>query len=200
MSCPAPIATWGRVLCGLLVGFFTLAACTDLPRPDFAFLNGGDGEGIGGTGVTDGEGIGGTGIIGIVSDVDGLTINGWKVGLNVETTVTIDGKLASQADLRPGQMVMVEAFGQPGPLTAADISIRYDVVGPVTKIGSAPGELFVLDEKSFWRQMHQDPFVRFRLVTGWRWQACASTTVRCSVHGSSSGRGAGSSRSMAAII
>ncbi len=148
----------GRKRLGILIGLVALASCSHEPVQDIALLNGGDGEGIGGTGIQGDEGIGGTGvhdgeaiggtfIIGIVSDTDNFTINGRSVEIDDETTVEIDGRLASQSDLRPGQMAMVEAGGGAGSLKAGHIAIRHEVVGPVARVSRDGTELLVLDQR-----------------------------------------------------
>lgn len=134
--------------------FFGLAICLIAPparthkqEAHVAGLNGGDGERIGGMGIDDGEEIGGTDIIGVMSDVESFTVNGQIIEIDERTTVTINGKPGSQNDLRRGQMVLVEANGPAASLKADHISIRYEVVGPITRVAPDTEELFVLDTR-----------------------------------------------------
>ena len=130
---------------GLTICLGALAACAQKSEPEVVTANGGDDEGIGGTGIHNSEGIGGTGIIGVVSDVENFTVNGQSIEIDEWTTVEIDGKLGSQSDLRRGQVVMVEAGGPATSLRADYVSIRHEIVGPITRIKSDTDELFVLD-------------------------------------------------------
>ena len=119
---------------GLTICLGALAACAQKSELEVVAANGGDDEGIGGTGVHNSEGIGGTGIIGVVSDVENFTVNGQSIEIDERTTVEIDGRLGSQSDLRRGQVVMVEADGPATSFRADHISIRHEIVGPITRV------------------------------------------------------------------
>jgi hypothetical protein len=109
-------------------------------------------RGIGGTGapskvqVAD-RGIGGTGIVGIVTGFASVCVDGLEVRLDKSVPVSIGGHTVTTAQLRVGQMVVINASG---PLTARDsvaqartIAVRYEVSGPIEAIDIRTGAIRV---------------------------------------------------------
>lgn len=83
-------------------------------------------RGIGGTGST-----GGTGILGVITGFASVCVNGLEVHTAPTLAVELEGVAASTAQLRAGQVVMVEAGGPPEALRARRLAVRYEVIGPV---------------------------------------------------------------------
>lgn len=103
--------------------------------------------GIGGTGnvVQDG-GIGGTGIIGIITGFASICVNGVEIHYDINTPVTVDGRLSTARDLAPGQVVSVRASGAGPELTAQTIAVMHAAIGPVSSLNSWRGEMQVLGQ------------------------------------------------------
>lgn len=129
-------ANWRHLFCGFAFLLSMLAACSDRPWSERLSLNGGDGEGIGGTGI-----------IGIVADFGSIIVNDLRVGIDETAVVFVDGELGSVSDLRRGQLVFVEAFGSATSLVASRVSIRHEVIGPVTGLAPVLNEMLVLDQR-----------------------------------------------------
>jgi hypothetical protein len=96
-------------------------------------------RGIGGTGapavqVAD-RGIGGTGIIGVITGFASLCLAGQEVALPPDVPALIDGQPGHLDDLRAGQLVALEARGEPGALQALQIMVQHAVIGPVEATG-----------------------------------------------------------------
>ena len=102
-------------------------------------------RGIGGTGApavrTVERGIGGTGIIGVITGFASVCVAGQEVALPDGVPARMDESSARLDDLRAGQVVAVDAAGEPGALRAERIAVRHEVVGPVEAVG--PGTLTV---------------------------------------------------------
>lgn len=91
-------------------------------------------RGIGGTGISTGEGdrgIGGTGILGVITGFASVCVNGLEIHTAPSLAVELEGAAASLAQLRAGQVVVVEAAGPPEALRARRLAVRYEVIGPV---------------------------------------------------------------------
>jgi Domain of unknown function (DUF5666) len=92
-------------------------------------------RGIGGTGSPDrrlaDKGIGGTGIIGVVTGLGSVCVNGFEVSYDPAIQVSVDGRPDSAGVLRVGQLAAIEAAGPEDGLTARRLSIRHEVTGPV---------------------------------------------------------------------
>lgn len=103
--------------------------------------------GIGGTGnvVQDG-GIGGTGIIGIITGFASICVNGVEIHYDINTPVTVDGRLSTARDLAPGQVVSVRASGAGPELTAQTIAVMHAAIGPVSSLNSGRVEMQVLGQ------------------------------------------------------
>lgn len=103
--------------------------------------------GIGGTGnVAHDGGIGGTGIIGIITGFASICVNGVEIRYDINTPVTVDGRLSTARDLAAGQVVAVRAFGAGQELTAQTIAVMHAAVGPVSSLNPARGEMQVLGQ------------------------------------------------------
>jgi Domain of unknown function (DUF5666) len=116
--------------------------------------NGGEG-GIGGTGVIADSnkavfgngGVGGTGIVGVITGFASICVNGIEVNYDATTPVWENGKASTISQLAVGQVVSVSAV-ENGPLvTARGIGVIQAVVGPVSAINAATGELRVVGQK-----------------------------------------------------
>jgi hypothetical protein len=93
-------------------------------------------RGIGGTGApasvqTADRGIGGTGIIGVITGFASICLGGQEVGYGPALPVLIDGQPATPAELRAGQLALVDASGPEAGLQARRVLIRHEVTGPV---------------------------------------------------------------------
>ena len=119
--------------------------------------NGGEGGegGIGGTGVIADSnkavfgngGVGGTGIVGVITGFASICVNGIEVNYDTTTPVWENGKASTISQLAVGQVVSVSAV-ENGPLvTARGIGVIQAVVGPVSAINAATGELRVVGQK-----------------------------------------------------
>ena len=88
-------------------------------------------RGIGGTGAPTTEIVGSptTGIVGVITGFASICLAGEDVQYDPATPVLIDGRPATQADLRAGQVAAIGATGlRP---YAQSIAIRHEVSGPV---------------------------------------------------------------------
>jgi hypothetical protein len=121
------------VLCLLLV-----TACSSFEQREFAGSIDSD-DGAGG-------GIGGTGIIGVVTDLDGIIVNGRPIDVTEGTSIREDGETVTIDDVRIGKVVQITAVGPPTRLSSRSIDIRHEVVGPITKVDWASGVVTVLDQ------------------------------------------------------
>lgn len=105
-------------------------------------------RGFGGTGViaadeTGERGFGGTGIIGVVTGFASICVNGYEVEVTPDTVIDVEGLAATDADIRLGQVVAVEAYPENGSLVASTVSIQVAAAGPVDFINGDSGELRV---------------------------------------------------------
>ncbi len=108
----------------------------------------GQDRGIGGTGHIaenpDDRGIGGTGVIGTIRKFGSIVVNDMRIAYPGNVEVEIDGRTASPADLRVGQVAQVVAMPSPTGLTTRRISVVSEVIGPIEAIGK--GALTVLGQ------------------------------------------------------
>lgn len=98
-------------------------------------------RGIGGTGtpgVVEQEnpdrGIGGTGVIGTIRKFGSIVVNGLRITYAKNTPVRIDGREASAAQLRIGQVVRVVANQHRGVYSTHAIDVVSEVVGDVDRV------------------------------------------------------------------
>src|SRR5688572_17966033 len=73
-------------------------------------------------------------------------VNGFVLDTS-RTQVRIDGRAASEADLRVGQMIRAVAQVDGGKASALSIDYEENVVGPVAGVDAAAGELTVLGQR-----------------------------------------------------
>lgn len=96
-------------------------------------------RGIGGTGaplrIAD-RGIGGTGIVAVITGFASICLGGVEVALDPGVPVTRDGQTIPAADLRAGQLAIVEASGAGAALSARSVHVRQEVSGPVEAVGT----------------------------------------------------------------
>ncbi|WP_298966896.1 DUF5666 domain-containing protein, partial [uncultured Methylobacterium sp.] len=110
-------------------------------------------QGIGGTGIRPGpgqdpegdRGIGGTGVVGTIRDFGSIVVNGLRIAYPADAAVTIDGRPASVAALRLGQVVRVVARQDGSGLATGRIAVEREVTGPVEAV--ARGRLRVLGQR-----------------------------------------------------
>ncbi len=109
-------------------------------------------QGIGGTGFSvrpadeeSDRGIGGTGVIGTIRKFGSIVVNDLRIAYPQDAAVEIDGRPASTADLKIGQVVrVVAARDASGALSTRSIAVASEVVGPVEKV--TRGGLVVLGQ------------------------------------------------------
>ena len=115
---------------------------------------GGEG-GIGGTGVIANSnkavfgngGVGGTGIVGVITGFASICVNGIEVNYDPDTPVWENGKASAISQLAVGQVVSVSAVETEQQVKARGIGVIQAVVGPVSAINAATGELRVVGQK-----------------------------------------------------
>ena len=127
-----------------------------------------DEQGIGGTGrhpgVPDEGGIGGTGIgadlavVGTITGFASICVGGTEIHYTNETPVVVDGRTGNHRDLRVGQVVEVLAGETGGAVVARAVSIRHEVVGPVSSVDLERKQVTVLGqtielESSMWGEV-----------------------------------------------
>ena len=93
-----------------------------------------------------GGGIGGTGIIGIVTDIEDVVVNGRTVDVAEDTLIREDGKTVAVDNLRIGQVVQIRATGPFDQLSSQSIDIRNEVTGLIDGIDWAGGVITVLGQ------------------------------------------------------
>lgn len=93
-------------------------------------------RGIGGTGYAPGDdrGIGGTGVIGTIRRFGSIVVNDLRIAYAPDADVRIDGRPATPADLRIGQVVRVAAIRGDGGYSTRGIDVTSEVVGPVQRV------------------------------------------------------------------
>ncbi len=103
--------------------------------------------GIGGTGIHPG-GIGGTGIlaIGPVQRFGSIFVNGGEYELPHGVRYSVDGQPGTERSLHLGDMVRVQAVEHGGRLEAVDVSIDHALIGRLTQIDRANGQVRVLGQ------------------------------------------------------
>ncbi|MGF1502725.1 MAG: DUF5666 domain-containing protein [Paracoccaceae bacterium] len=89
-------------------------------------------------------GIGGTGIIGVVTALGSIRVNGLRVGFTPETRIEDVLGARSRASLRSGQSVTVEAAGLGRDLVAARVRVDYPLVGAIDRVAGDGRSLTVL--------------------------------------------------------
>lgn len=117
--------------------------------------NGGGEGGIGGTGVVAGVnkpvfgtgGVGGTGIVGVITGFASICVNGVEVNYDTTTPVWENGKPSAISQLAVGQVVSVTAVNNGQQLMARGIGVIQAVVGPISTVNPATGELRVMGQK-----------------------------------------------------
>jgi Domain of unknown function (DUF5666) len=119
--------------------------------------NGNDGGegGIGGTGIVAGNakpvfgdsGIGGTGIVGVITGFASICVNGIEVKYDSNTPVWDNGKPSALSQLAVGQVVSVATTGSGHQITARGIGVIQAIVGPITAVNAATGELQVMGQR-----------------------------------------------------
>lgn len=98
--------------------------------------------GIGGTGI-DG-GIGGTGIFGLIEGFSSIWVNDVRVEIPETALITLNGRVATEADLALGQTVAVEAQEDAtGTLQASRIDAAFALVGPIERSRMDRGRLIL---------------------------------------------------------
>ena len=115
---------------------------------------GGEG-GIGGTGVIAGVqkpvfgdgGMGGTGIVGVITGFASICVNGIEVNYDNKTPVWDNGNPSALSQLVVGQVVSVATTGDGNQMTARGIGVIQAVVGPITAVNAATGELRVMGQR-----------------------------------------------------
>ncbi len=143
-----------------LVLALTAGGCATPPTagpPDAAVAVSGDGiggtgidpgaDGIGGTGIDPGDGIGGTGIIGAITRLDPLTVNGLRLQLAAGGEIVLDGEPATGKALRVGQVVEALARQRGDTAMTRRITIHHAVVGEVSAVVGRLDELRVLGQR-----------------------------------------------------
>jgi Domain of unknown function (DUF5666) len=116
--------------------------------------NGGEG-GIGGTGMVAGAkkpvfgdgGIGGTGIVGVITGFASICVNGIEVNYDTTTPVWDNGKPSAISQLVVGQVVSVAVTETGDQIRARGIGVIQAVVGPISVVNAATGELRVMGQK-----------------------------------------------------
>lgn len=105
-------------------------------------------SGIGGTGsVASDGGVGGTGIVGVITGFASICANGIEIHYDVDTPVSIDGRLSTVRDLAVGQVIAVRALGTTNhELTASHIAVIHAAVGPISRLNPETQELYVLGQ------------------------------------------------------
>ena len=116
--------------------------------------NGGEG-GIGGTGMVAGAkkpvfgdgGMGGTGIVGVITGFASICVNGIEVNYDTTTPVWDNGKPSAISQLVVGQVVSVAVTEAGDQIRARGIGVIQAVVGPISVVNAATGELRVMGQR-----------------------------------------------------
>jgi Domain of unknown function (DUF5666) len=116
--------------------------------------NGGEG-GIGGTGMVAGAknpvfgdgGMGGTGIVGVITGFASICVNGIEVNYDTTTPVWDNGKPSAISQLVVGQVVSVSVTEAGDQIRARGIGVIQAVVGPISVVNAATGELRVMGQR-----------------------------------------------------
>ncbi len=97
-------------------------------------------RGIGGTGsptrAEPGATTGRTGVLGTITGFGSICVNGLEIRYAPGQTVRIDGTTAPMSALRLGQVVQVEAEGGGEVVTADEVEVAHEVIGPVERVDS----------------------------------------------------------------
>ena len=97
-------------------------------------------RGIGGTGsptrAEPGAATGRTGVLGTITGFGSICVNGLEIRYAPGQTVRIDGTTAPMSALRLGQVVQVEAEGGGEVVTADEVEVAHEVIGPVERVDS----------------------------------------------------------------
>jgi hypothetical protein len=117
----------------------------------------GDDDGIGGTGRDPGggdDGVGGTGlsadgrtgVIGTIAGFASICVGETEIEYDARTPIRIDGRRATAAELRVGQVVEVVAAPANGILRAQDVAVNHVLVGPVTAVEGGGERISVMGQ------------------------------------------------------
>lgn len=142
-----------------LLGWLLLSACSSHEQPLLAGGIGGTGisSGIGGTGISSGiggtgiSGIGGTGItaLGVVQGFGSIFVNGREYFLTDNTRIIIDGRPATEQDLKLGETVLVRATLDTHTGAALTLAVegRHALQGKVEKVDADNGYVTMLGQQ-----------------------------------------------------
>lgn len=151
-----------RHFLSLMVLLFVTTSCTDRETLDVSRDEGifaaqrapGSEGGIGGTGaplgqrVDNGEGaeggIGGTGIFGTITSFGSIVVNGLTIDFDDDIVLPQASVVGQSLPLTVGSAVLVEAERSDGVWNARQIALFLPVVGPVSSINEAGGDLRVM--------------------------------------------------------
>ena len=137
-------AGWSRTLAAIAI---MLAACSPLDLTRFNDAARRVADRIGGTGGSDEDhNIARTGIVGTITGLGSVVINGFTVEFDQETVLTDDGVLATGSALSVGQVVAIEAETGKDRLWARSISITNAVSGPITAVAASGTRIEVLGQ------------------------------------------------------
>jgi hypothetical protein len=103
-------------------------------------------SGVGGTGAQANSGVGGTGIIGFITGFASICVNGLEVHYDVQTTVDVDGVLASTDALNIGQLVAIESNNKGNQLRARRVSVSHIMVGKIEKVDPAQSTVQIMGQ------------------------------------------------------
>jgi hypothetical protein len=138
------------------------------PSPHMTGGVGGTGHGVGGTGVdNDGgiggtgiqqnngtggtginaNGVGGTGIVGVITGFGSLCIGELEVHLDENTPVKVDGVSTKQHQFKVGESVAIEATENNNRISAKNVHVYHQIVGPISEIDITRKEIKVMDQK-----------------------------------------------------
>ena len=111
-----------RVTCGFAAGLvLSLWSSVVLGAADEGVGNGNDAE---------------IGILGTVTQVDGLEVNGRSIMPAPEASISVEGETVSADDLKVGHVVTIEAREADGTWLADRITIRHAVAGSRSRSGA----------------------------------------------------------------
>ena len=140
---PRSARAWARPLAAAAAVLLGACAPLDFARFDDAARRAAD-RGIGAGG--EGRPAGAVGIVGTVTGLNSVLVNGLAVAVDPETAVTEDGVLTARSALRAGQVVAVEAVARRGGLAARSIAITHAVSGPITAVEPSGTRIEVLGQ------------------------------------------------------
>lgn len=139
----------GDRVCRIISGFAANLAVLLVATALAAFDTGPKDQGIGGTGAVyrgDDNGISGTGYVGTITGFGSVIVNGREIELSDATTVKIDGKLGSLADLKIGQVIAAHSVNSKSNPTARSIDVIHAVIGRLDEFDHASGTGVILGQ------------------------------------------------------